>query len=123
MASFDENDLKRRFNFHPADGPTGQVHDQVRESVYGCAQDLCELVPAGRELSLVLTSLEEAMMWGNAGVARAAADARALDDGSGDVETSVVSGDEEVRETPEEAKHRLEVEAGEEDAAASEVGF
>lgn len=101
MPQFDEADLKRRFTFHPADGKTGAVHDSVRESVHGCAQDLCELVPPGRELSCVLTALEEAMMWGNAGVARAAADERAI--GEGDEhdagETSVASGDEDQAST------------------------
>jgi hypothetical protein len=31
---------------------------------------LLSLVPAGRELSLALTKLEEAMMWANDGIAR-----------------------------------------------------
>lgn len=99
MPQFDEADLKRRFTFHPANSTeVGNTHDSVRTSLHGCAEDLRELVPPGRELALALTALEEAMMWGNAGVARAGADARAV--GEGDEhdagETSVASGDDQA---------------------------
>lgn len=100
MSQFDEDDLKRRFAFHPADGPTGQTHDTVRSSVHDCASDLCELIPPGRELSLALTSLEQAMMWGNAGVARAAADDRLGEGPAGGEETSVASGDAGAAASP-----------------------
>ena len=58
------------FQFHPADEVTGLQHQAVREACELAAHKLSKLVPPGRELSLALTKLEEAMMWGNAGIAR-----------------------------------------------------
>jgi len=61
-----END----FQFHPADAERGRMHDLVRRHCGQLAQDLIEIVPEGRELSLALTNLEQTMMWANAGIAR-----------------------------------------------------
>lgn len=68
------SDVRRRvvndFKFHPATDKTGPEHASVRAKLFEVAEFLCELVPDGRELSLALTKLEEAMMWANAGIAR-----------------------------------------------------
>ena len=45
-------------------------HERVRKAVRRCAEDLQEEVPRGREEELMLTALEEAMMWAKAGIAR-----------------------------------------------------
>ncbi len=58
-----------RFRFHPATAKTGPTHDAVRSEVLALACTLTTLVPAGRHRSLMLTSLQEAMMWANAAVA------------------------------------------------------
>lgn len=59
------------FRFHPAnDNVTGQRHDKVRGLLGSTAHALVELAPEGRELSLAVTKLEEAMMWANAAIAR-----------------------------------------------------
>ncbi len=58
------------FKFHPADEDTGKRHHEVREVLRSAARHLSGVVPEGRELSLALTKLEEAMMWANAGIAR-----------------------------------------------------
>lgn len=67
----DTNDLKNRFEYHPPkDDETRLAHELVRETMLRAAQIIAEKVPDGRELSLAVTKLEEAMMWANAGIAR-----------------------------------------------------
>lgn len=58
-----------RFKFHPVTERTGPIHDAVRSEVLELADTLTTLVPAGRHRSLMLTALQEAMMWANAAVA------------------------------------------------------
>ena len=64
--------IENDFSFHPAkpEGGTAYNHDRVRFILKGVAIDLTAYVPAGREQSLMLTKLEEAMFWANAGIAR-----------------------------------------------------
>jgi hypothetical protein len=45
---------------------------QLRELARYMAHEMIDTVPPGRELSLGLTSLEETVMWANAGIARQA---------------------------------------------------
>ncbi len=58
------------FTFHPATDITGPQHDKVREEFQRLAAFLVYNVPVGREQSLALTKLEEAMFWANAAIAR-----------------------------------------------------
>jgi hypothetical protein len=68
----DLNDLKHRFQFHPADTENKQLdHEGVRDVCLQAAEFFDGVMPDGREKSLAVTKLEEAMMWANAGVARA----------------------------------------------------
>jgi len=46
------------------------LHEKARQVIYEAGEDMIAIVPGGRELSLVLTKLEEAMFWANAGIAR-----------------------------------------------------
>lgn len=63
-------DLVNRFNYH-APSPEAKVHhEKVREILLEVAVSLTVLVPAGREQAVVLTKIEEAMFWANAGIAR-----------------------------------------------------
>lgn len=65
-------DLENRFDYHqPRDDETKRRHEQVRAVCLGAALDIDGLLPEGREKSLAVTKLEEAMMWANAGIARA----------------------------------------------------
>lgn len=66
----DLHDLTTRFNFHPATEDTGPKHDRVRSICRQLAVELNELLPEGREQSLAITKLEEAMYWSNAAIAR-----------------------------------------------------
>jgi hypothetical protein len=65
-------DVDHRFAFHRANTDEKQAaHGTVRQITGDAARQLIELLPEGRELSLTLTALEEAMFWGNAALARA----------------------------------------------------
>jgi hypothetical protein len=64
-------DLQHRFNHHaPPNGTTAQKHITVRERCLELAEVLDGTQGDGREKSLAITKLEEAMMWANAGIAR-----------------------------------------------------
>ena len=62
--------IEYNFSFHPATDVTGPQHDAIRGLIRDAAHQLVDIVPDGREQSLMLTKLEEAMMWANAGIAR-----------------------------------------------------
>ena len=66
------DELARRFNFHPADTKEKQKkHEQVRAVCLGAAEELVEVTGASsREQSTAITKLEEAMYWANAAIAR-----------------------------------------------------
>lgn len=68
-------DLENRFRFHPATDVTGSQHDAWRGNCFALAATAVAILPAGRETSLVITALEEALFWGNAAIARANASA------------------------------------------------
>jgi hypothetical protein len=64
-------DLRNRFVYHPpATQQRRELHEQIRATVRATAEVLDGLVPAGREKSLMLTNLEQALFWGSAAVAR-----------------------------------------------------
>ena len=66
----DQQEIMNRFKFHPATKETGPKHNDVRAILGNTAIQIESIVPDGRELSLAITKLEEAMMWANAGIAR-----------------------------------------------------
>lgn len=67
----EQADIDNRFAFHPATTDEKKdAHARVRGVLGNTAWTLTELVPDGREKSLMLTHLEEAMFWANAGIAR-----------------------------------------------------
>lgn len=59
-----------RFGFHKGTEKTLPLHRQIRKEFIDVTETLVELVPDGREKALMVTALEEASMWANAGVAR-----------------------------------------------------
>lgn len=65
-------DIAHRFAFHAATTEEKRDdHASVRQACRAAADRINELCPDGREKSLAITHLEEAMMWGNAALARA----------------------------------------------------
>lgn len=67
-----DDELSRRFNYHPpATDEKVLAHQRVREACRVAAQEIVEVTgPPTREQSLAITSLEEAMFWANAALAR-----------------------------------------------------
>jgi hypothetical protein len=70
MAKITHADLDNRFNYHAPDAARAAAHGEAREILREAAVALVALIPAGREASLVVTHLEEAMFWANASLAR-----------------------------------------------------
>ena len=64
-------DLEKRFTYHaPKDGQAA-IYGELRTNAKNFAYKLKAVCPAGRELSLALTHLEEMVFWANAAIARA----------------------------------------------------
>jgi hypothetical protein len=64
-------DLENRFGYHPPENDDRKVaHELVRERCLDLATAVLSLAPSSRERSLAVTSLEEAMFWANAAIAR-----------------------------------------------------
>lgn len=63
-------DIDNRFDYHRPNDEKVIAHENVRESCKAVAHYIDAAVPPGREKSLALTKLEEAMFWANAAIAR-----------------------------------------------------
>lgn len=66
------DELKNRFFYHSPTPDKARRHQAVNEILFDAARKLNEIVPPGRQLACMLTALEEAKMWGNAGIAQCA---------------------------------------------------
>lgn len=67
----DSDDLLSRFQHHPPQNEfTVEAHETVRSALLETAELLNKTIPDGREKSMAITKLEEAMMWANASIAR-----------------------------------------------------
>lgn len=65
-------DVTNRFDYHVPNDERRAQHERVRANLVGVAADLNTFLPEGREKSLSITRLEEAMFWANAAIARQA---------------------------------------------------
>lgn len=64
-------DLKTRFTYSkPTSDETVAKYVSIRDKAYELATLVVTLAPPGRETSLSITSIEEAVMWANSGIAR-----------------------------------------------------
>lgn len=68
--SLTDDEIQNRVTYHPPSEKGRGTHAQLSHVFAVLMQNIDELVPAGREKSLVFTKLEEAKMWASAGVAR-----------------------------------------------------
>ena len=64
------SDLEVRFGYHRPDEAKIARHERARAAMKMAALEATSILAPCRELSIVLTKLEEAMMWLNAGIAR-----------------------------------------------------
>lgn len=62
-------EIERRLGYHPATAETGPRFDKTRRDAITLASVWDQELPDGREKSLALTALQEALMWANASVA------------------------------------------------------
>lgn len=58
------------FASHDVNDETRRRMAVVRNELASVARKMVDLMPGGREQALVITKLEEAMFWANAGLAR-----------------------------------------------------
>jgi hypothetical protein len=63
-------DLERRFTYHPPKADQAARYERIRAGGLFLGGVIDELVPDSREKSLALASLEQAVMWANAAIAR-----------------------------------------------------
>lgn len=69
--SIPRDDIENRFAFHAATTQEKRdEHTSVRQNCRRLADFINESVPDGREKSIALTKVEEAMLWANAAIAR-----------------------------------------------------
>ena len=64
------NDLDDRYDHHVPSDLKILAHDDIRNAMHSAATTVLTRCAVGRERSLALTKLEEAMFWANAGIAR-----------------------------------------------------
>ena len=70
MSNLNKEELACRFTYHPPKNDQQERYVKLRDRAKGLAELIVELSPESREQSLALTSLEQAVMWVNAAIAR-----------------------------------------------------
>jgi hypothetical protein len=71
MAGISNEEIDQRFGYrYPYSEEIKRAHAEVRLVLVAAAKLLVDLVPAGREQSLMVTHLEEACYWANNGITR-----------------------------------------------------
>lgn len=66
----DRGRIEHNFTYHTPKGDQGDRFTLMREQAKQLALLIMDLTPASREQSLALTSLETAIFWANASIAR-----------------------------------------------------
>ena len=75
MSEITVEEAIRRFSYHPPrNEETVRRHQEVREAIAVASDYVITLTPPGREQSLSVMKLEEAMFWANAAIARQGSD-------------------------------------------------
>jgi hypothetical protein len=63
-------EIQRRFTYHAPKNDQPAKYEAIRAKAKELASLVNDLCPDGRETSLAITKIEEAVMWANAGIAR-----------------------------------------------------
>ncbi len=63
------NELRNRFGYHRANADSAPKHAAVRKIMLETAVNIDHLIPDGRDKSLAMTALQEAMHWANSAIA------------------------------------------------------
>ena len=70
MDDYVRADLAARFTYHAPFGDQPIRYEMIRDRARNLAEFIAEKCRASRELAQALTSLEQAVMWANAAIAR-----------------------------------------------------
>lgn len=65
-----DDDIVRRFRYHPPKGNQSERYQVIRDTALEFARVITYNTPKSREQSLALTHLEEVVMFANAAIAR-----------------------------------------------------
>ena len=66
----DAYQTKKNFTYHAPDEAKFKIYQAIREQGRAMAELILAEAPQGREQSLALTKVEEAVMWANAAISR-----------------------------------------------------
>lgn len=69
MSGLDDR-IARDFAYHKPNRADSELIGESRDQLRRMAMYVAEITPAGREQSLAITALEEAMFWTSAAIAR-----------------------------------------------------
>ena len=70
MGTADQTRLEKDFTYHAPKGDQPERYTALRKMGKDLAEQIMYKTPQGREQSLALTKLEEAIFWANAAIAR-----------------------------------------------------
>lgn len=65
-----QGDLNNRFTYHPPTVEQANDYVKLRQAALSFATLIVQVVPPGRQCSLAITAVEEAVMRANAGIAQ-----------------------------------------------------
>jgi len=65
-----QDDLFNRFTYHPPVGDQSEKYQSIRKMGLVLASLIAKCCPDGRERSLAIMKVEEAIMWANSSIAR-----------------------------------------------------
>lgn len=81
-------DIKNRMGYHPANADSAVSHDSARQTVIAATNKLVALPMDARHRSVVITKMEEALMWANKGIALGEQGSPVAKDGAAVADTS-----------------------------------
>ncbi len=70
LSEEDKKDLDKRFDYHPANDEQRERYTTLRQEIKQVAENVIRSCPPGRERALVITNLEQAMMWAIVAISR-----------------------------------------------------